>query len=240
MTDPRSATVMSAAGAAARTAECRISDRMVSGDRSVSVDYTHRYVYRRAVDSDGGTFLRGTARARIIETSYGLFSAMGVRAVGIDRIVAESGVSKKTLYRYFPSKDDLILAFLEERGRRWTGEWLLAEVERIAPDPQGRAIALFDVLDEWFHRPDYEGCSFIRTLHEVTGGRVHAATVRQLELVRQMLARYAAEAGAADPDDTAYQMQILMMGAMVSACRGDRDAGRRVRSVAVLLLDAAR
>jgi AcrR family transcriptional regulator len=209
------------------------------GDRSVSVDYTYRYVYHRAVDPDGGTALRGTARARIIETSYDLFSAVGVRAVGIDRIVAESGVSKKTLYRYFPSKDDLIIAFLEERGRRWTGEWLLAAVERIAPDPSGRALALFDVLDEWFHRPEYEASPFIRTLHEVNDGRVHATTVRELELIRQLLADYAADAGAADPDGTAYTMQILMMGAMVSAARGDRAAGRRARSVAVLLLNAA-
>ena len=68
------------------------------------------------------------ARDRIVDTAYDLFSRHGIRAVGVDRIVAESGVAKMSLYRHFPSKDDLVLAFLQERERRWTNEWLRAEV----------------------------------------------------------------------------------------------------------------
>ena len=93
------------------------------------------------------------------------------------------------------------------------------------------------MLDEWFRRPDYEGCSFIRTLHEVPDGPVHEATIRQIDLVRAMLAEYAAEAGVARPEEFSYQIQILMLGSMVSALRGDLDAARRAGKVAALMLD---
>lgn len=181
---------------------------------------------------------RLSARGRILDVAYRLFSVNGVQAVGIDRIVAESEVAKMTLYRYFPSKDDLVLAFLEERTRRWTHEWLQASVERTAPTPGDRLLTVFDVLDLWFHDPQYEGCSFIRTLHEIREGPLHDATVHHLELIREIIATYAAEAGAPNPETLSYQAQILMMGAMVSALRGDVGAARRTRDVVVLLLDA--
>ena len=69
------------------------------------------------------------ARSRILESAYELFSERGVRAVGIDAIIARSGVARMTLYRHFSSKEDLVLAFLERREERWTRLWLQAEVE---------------------------------------------------------------------------------------------------------------
>ena len=65
-----------------------------------------------------------TGRERILETAYDLFSRQGTRAVGVDTIIAGSGVAKMTLYRNFASKDDLIVAFLERREERWTRAWL--------------------------------------------------------------------------------------------------------------------
>jgi AcrR family transcriptional regulator len=182
---------------------------------------------------------RLNARARILETAYELFSTYGVRAIGVDRVVAEAGIAKMTLYRHFPSKDDLILAFLELRQQRWTRDWLLASVERVAPSPEDRLLAFFDVLDEWFHEPGYEGCAFLRTLHEVTAGPIHEATIRHLDLIREQLVRYAAQAGASDPGALALQTQVLMMGAIVSALRGDLDAARRARVIAEAVLAGA-
>jgi AcrR family transcriptional regulator len=176
------------------------------------------------------------AASRIRDSAYDLFSRNGVRAVGVDRIIAEAHVTKRTFYRHYPSKEELVLAFLEERWRRWTHGWLEAAVKRSAPDPSDRTLAIFDVLDEWFRRPDYEGCSFIRTLHEIPDGLVHEATVRQFDLIRAMLAEHAAQAGVARPEEFSYQIQILMMGSMVSALRGDLDAARRAREVAALML----
>jgi AcrR family transcriptional regulator len=180
------------------------------------------------------------ARERILETAYALFSRHGVRSTGIDRIVAESRVAKMTLYRHFPSKEHLVVAFLELREQRWTREWLEAEIERVSaqPPPQG-TIALFDVLDDWLRRSDYEGCSFINTLLEFSDPDElpHREAVRHLEIIRQLLEDYAESAGLNDPEAFSYQMQILMMGAIVSASRGDLEAAQRARVVAEAFLD---
>lgn len=177
------------------------------------------------------------ARSRIVDSAYELFSHEGVRAIGIDRVVEAAGVAKMTLYRHFPSKDDLVLAFLQERERRWTRDWLEQTIEEFAPSRPERPLALFDALDEWFHRPDYEGCSFVRTLHEVPSGPVREETIRQLGLVRKLLETHAGEAGVEHPEEFSFKMQALMIGAMVLALRGDLEAARRGREVAGVLLE---
>jgi AcrR family transcriptional regulator len=184
---------------------------------------------------------RKDARARILDTAYELFSRHGIRAVGIDRIIAEAHIAKATLYRHFPSKEDLVIAFLDMRERRWTHEWLEARTEALAPRPQERVLFVFDALDEWFHRPYYEGCSFINTLLEVdeSDNPIHREAVRHLGVVRETLQRYAEQAGAQNPEEMSYQMQILMMGAIVSAARGDLEAARRARVFAELLLESS-
>src|SRR5918999_6511852 len=100
-----------------------------------------------------------SGRERILETAYALFSREGTRAVGVDRIIAESGAAKMTLYRNFASKDELILAFLEARDERWTRAWLQGEVEARGGTAAERLLAIFDVFGEWFARDDFEGCS---------------------------------------------------------------------------------
>ena len=123
---------------------------------------------------------RESGRERVLETAYELFSRHGTRAVGVDRIIAESGVAKMTLYRNFASKDDLILAFLERREERWTRDWLQATVERRAETPAQRLLAIFDTFGEWFAREDFEGCSFINVMLEIDdpGSPVRRESVR--------------------------------------------------------------
>jgi AcrR family transcriptional regulator len=183
-----------------------------------------------------------SARARILDTAYELFSHNGLRAVGIERIIDESGVAKKTLYRHFPSKADLILAFLDAREQRWTRGWLLAEVGRLAATPREQLLAVFDAFDEWFHSADYESCAFICSLLEVRDKTdpVHRTAVHQLAVITEIVQDLARRAGLADPVNAGYQIQILMMGAIVSATRGDLDAARRARELAELLLQHAR
>jgi AcrR family transcriptional regulator len=179
------------------------------------------------------------ARQRIIETAYTLFSRDGLRAVGIDRIIDESGVARKTFYRYFPSKEVLILAFLDERGQRWTHDWLEARIYRLGHSPRERLLAMFDAYDEWFHREDFESCPLIAALFEVRDPAepVHQAAVLRLENFRQLIVGVLATAGIRDSERLAYQIQILLMGAIVSATRQDLDAALRAREVAGLLLD---
>jgi AcrR family transcriptional regulator len=182
------------------------------------------------------------ARERILEAAYELFSRDGVRAVGIDAIIERSGVARMTLYRHFGSKDALVLAFLERRDERWTRGWLQHDVERRATDPGERLLAIFDVFDGWFQREDFEGCSFINVLLEIAepGHELHRASADYLARIRAFVRELAAEAGASDPDALAHKWHILMKGSIVAAGEGDRQAARRAREVAALVLRDAR
>jgi AcrR family transcriptional regulator len=181
---------------------------------------------------------RQSARERILDTAYELFSRHGTRAVGVDRIIAECGIAKMTLYRNFPSKDDLILAFLELREERWTRAWLQAEAQRGGATPAERLLAIFDTFAGWFHRDDFEGCSFINVMLEIDGvdNAVRQATVRHLADIRGFVSGLAEEAGIADPDAFARQWHILMKGSIVSAAEGDLEAAGRARQLGELLL----
>jgi AcrR family transcriptional regulator len=180
-----------------------------------------------------------SARERILDTAYDLFSRHGIRAVGVDRIIATSGVAKMSLYRHFRSKDTLVLAFLKEREKRWTMEWLHAEASSRAEDGSGRLLAIFDVFDEWFRQPDFEGCSFINVLLEFgeLDHPIRLATVEHLATVRGLVREFAEQAGVADPEAVARQWHILMKGSIVAAGYGDREAARRARALGELLLE---
>src|SRR5882757_10912589 len=143
-----------------------------------------------------------SARERIDQTAYELFSRHGIRAVGVDTISARSGVAKMTLYRHYPSKDDLALAFLRRREELWTRSWLQREVEDRAQTPAERLLAIFDVFDKWFRRSDFEGCSFINVLLEIDDQKnpVRIAAVAHLATIRSFLRHLAVKAGISDPD----------------------------------------
>jgi len=179
------------------------------------------------------------AKERILETTYQLFSRHGIRAIGVDTIVAHSNVAKMTLYRHFPSKEDLALAFLERREQLWTRRFVQGGVEERASTPAEQLLAIFDIFDEWFQRKDFEGCSFINVLLEFAGdttSRIYIASVKNLENIRAFVRGLAAEAGVKDPDAFARQWHILMKGSIVSAGEGDKKAAKRAKQVATLLL----
>jgi AcrR family transcriptional regulator len=181
---------------------------------------------------------RGSARERILETAYDLFSQHGIRAVGIDRIISESGVAKMSLYRNFRSKDELVLAFLAERERRWTKDWLQAEAERRGETGADRLLAIFDVFDEWFRQPDFEGCSFINVMLEFAEADhpVRRASAAHLATIRSCVREFAERADVEDPEALASEWHILMKGSIVAAGEGDRDAAKRARRIGELLL----
>jgi AcrR family transcriptional regulator len=183
-----------------------------------------------------------SGRERILETAYELFSWHGTNAVGVDRIIAESGAAKMTLYRYFASKDELILAFLERREERWTRAWLQAQADARADTPAGRLLAIFDVFGEWFLRDDFEGCSFINVMLEVTeaGHPVREASVAHLAAIRVYIADLAEQSGIPpeQADAFARQWHVLMKGSIVAAAEGDHEAGTRARELGELLLAA--
>jgi len=178
------------------------------------------------------------ARERIDHAAYELFSRHGVRAVGVDAVVARSGVAKKTLYLHYPSKEKLALAFLQRREELWTKAWLQEGVNRRARTPADRLLAVFDIFDKWFHRSDYEGCAFIRVLfeHDDPKHPIRKSTEDHIRTVRDFVRQLAEEARVRDPDGFARQWQIVMMGSIIAAYAGDRDAARRAKKLGVLLL----
>jgi AcrR family transcriptional regulator len=177
------------------------------------------------------------ARERILDTAYELFSRRAIRDVGIHEVIERAGVAKATLYRHFPSKDDLVIAFLERREERWTLAWVEAEARRRGTTPEEQLLAIFELFDEWFHRDDFEACSFINVLLEM--GPAHPAgqaSVRHLASIRSVVGRLAEEAGLRDPGSFARSLHILMKGSIVSAAEGDAEAAQRARSMARLLI----
>ncbi|MCM5680047.1 TetR/AcrR family transcriptional regulator [Schlegelella sp. S2-27] len=105
------------------------------------------------------------ARERILATAHDLFYRHGVRATGIDRVIAEARVTKVTFYRHFPSKNDLVLAYLEARHEHWM-QWFRAALERHRAVSPGAA-ALIPALGEWLRSPGYRGCGFLNSVSEL-------------------------------------------------------------------------
>jgi AcrR family transcriptional regulator len=191
-------------------------------------------VYQPAI----GTVL---ARQRILDTAYELFSRRGVRAVGVDEVIARAGVAKATLYRHFPSKTELLLAFLDLREQRWTRDFVEAGAIRGGTNPEERLLAIFDVFDEWFHRDDFEASVFINVLFEM--GPEHPAgraSILHLERIREVVRRFADEASLRDSEAFARSWHILMQGSIVSAAEGDAEAARRAKAMARLLIESHR
>jgi AcrR family transcriptional regulator len=143
-----------------------------------------------------------------------------------------------TLYRNYPSKNDLIIDFLRRREQLWTHEWLETESRRRGDSPREQLLAIFDVFSEWFSRPDFEGCSFLTTMIEVNDSDhpVHQAAVVHLANIRSYLERLATEAGIGDADSFARQWHILMKGSIMAAHEGDAAAAGRARRIGELLL----
>ncbi len=139
-------------------------------------------------------------RDRLIDTALELFNRDGYRATGIDKILAESGVAKMTLYNHFGSKDELILAALERRDARWR-DWFRHAVERRAETPRGRLLAVFDALEEWFAQADFQGCMFMRAASEFCAcdDPIHAVAAEHQRLLLAELGDLAADGGAKRP-----------------------------------------
>jgi len=181
------------------------------------------------------------ARERILDAAYELFSRRGIRAVGINEVIERSGVATATLYRHFASKDELVLAFLQLREQRWTKEFVEAGAINRGADAEERLLAIFDVFDEWFHRNDFEACSFINVLLEM--GPAHpagGASVEYLDNIRSIVRRFADDADLRDTESFARSWHILMKGSIISAAEGDVEAARRGKAMARLLIDQYR
>ena len=110
-----------------------------------------------------------SARDRILETAFALFYARGIRAVGVDLIIAESGVAKATFYKHFPAKDQLVLAYLDKVDGVWSGQ-LRTAAEAAGEAADDQLVGMFDALVSACRRDGYRGCAFINAAAESAPG----------------------------------------------------------------------
>ncbi|HEU4994567.1 MAG TPA: TetR/AcrR family transcriptional regulator [Gemmatimonadaceae bacterium] len=178
-----------------------------------------------------------STRDRLLETASRLFYERGFQAVGVDEIAAQSGVAKMTMYRHFPSKDDLVVAYLK-RSENAFCDWFERALgtER---DPRDKIVAVFTAVGALAQSEQCLGCTFQVSAAEYPDP-VHPANrvaVRHKREVRKRFATLAAEAGLRDPDALADELLMLMDGAWVAARMfGRPNPARHVASAAESLL----
>jgi len=163
-----------------------------------------------------GSEKRVPVRDKILATAGALFARDGVRAVGIDTIIAESGVAKMSLYRNFASKDELIAAWLEERNGAFWARWNRAMAVHPGA-PRAQLEAILDTVAARVAEPDWPGCPFLNT-HVAFPGAEHRAIAvihTHKRAVHAKLLELAESAGAMAPAVLADQLQMLIDGAYV-------------------------
>jgi len=182
------------------------------------------------------------AKQRLLDTADRLFYQEGLRAVGIDRIIAEAGVAKMTLYTYFPSKDDLIVAVLQYREAQVLA-FFRAAMARHAARTTDPLRAFFAALKEWFESPGFRGCAFQNAAVELADPD-HAGT----QVVRDHKRRFAnllrgvvEEAVGTGAETLAPAITLLVEGAIVTAViQGAPDAAEVARDAALQLVESAK
>ena len=157
---------------------------------------------------------RKPVRERILETAAEMFYRDGIRAVGIDAIIARSGVAKMSLYRHFSSKDALVAAWLEDRNAFFWRRWDRAEASR-GDDPRSRMEGILDMIASTVSQRQWRGCPFLNTGTEFPepDHPARGIILANKQAVRARLRTLAAAAGAREPDVLAQQLQLLIDGA---------------------------
>ena len=185
------------------------------------------------------TLRPSAARERILDTAFALFYARGIRAVGVDLIIAESGVAKATFYRHFPAKDDLVVAYLDKVDGIWSGQ-LHDAAQAAGDDPADQLVGLFDALGSACRREGYRGCAFINAAAESQPGTpVHDRTVAHKSAVLEWVRDLAQRAGARDPARLARSITLLLDGGLASgALDADPAAPAAAKEAARALVTA--
>jgi len=184
-------------------------------------------------------------RDLLVDTALTLFSQNGFRATGIDKILSESGVAKMTMYKYFKSKDELIIAALRRRDELFSAE-IEDNMERLISQQQcdpriEKLLAFFDAMHEWISGDTFYGCNFINACIEFKreDDPVHVAASARKKLTIQILQEYLAELHLSDSHKVARSLHMLIEGAVVMAVMlGDTHAGQLAKENALKILNS--
>ncbi len=176
---------------------------------------------------------------KVFQTAARLFYQHGYRAVGVDTLAAESGIGKMTLYRHYPSKDDLIVAYLKDSNEIFWRNF--EEITKGAPTPREKLLAFFESLQDYVKTPACYGCPFLNVATEYpeTEYPGHQVALEHKQSVRAKFRQLARQAGARNPDVLADQLFLLMDGAyMASRMFGTKNPASHLASAAKTLIDA--
>jgi len=157
-------------------------------------------------------------RQQLIKTALELFAKQGIHATGVDAIVEQAGVTKKTLYAHFRTKDELVLAVLRHYDGLARNEFM-RRVESGGRTPRARLLAIFDFAQRWFQQNNFYGCLFINTIGEYSD---RDTPIRQIckeykKLLKGYIRDLCAQAKVSDPQGLAEELSLLFEGATVTA-----------------------
>ena len=157
-------------------------------------------------------------REQIVEAATHLFHAEGFTATGIEKIRETAGVSKKTLYNHFTSKEELILAVLRREDEN-VRHWIIKNIDKVSQNPRERLVGLFDVYANWIGSEGFDGCLFIKAASEFSDpeNKCKAVSIEAKRLSKQLIKELVLEANASDPDTLTDQLNLLIQGATVQA-----------------------
>lgn len=184
--------------------------------------------------------MRPSKRDELVRKAFAIFYREGFHATGMDRLVAETGISKTTMFKHFRTKDELILAVLRYRDETFRN-WFFRRLDEYGGSPEEKLVKVFDVLRDWFNEPGFRGCMFIKASAEYQEPD-HPAYTQSAEhkrLLHKAFVQLAEQAGACDPQTLARQLLILKEGAIVAAHMGfDPDPSGAARNAAEALVSA--
>jgi AcrR family transcriptional regulator len=177
---------------------------------------------------------------KVFQTASRLFYQNGYRAIGVDTLAAESGIGKMTLYRHYPSKDDLIVAYLKDSDELFWSNF--EEITKDSSTARAKLLAFFESLQEYVSTPACYGCPFLNVATEYpeTDYPGHQVAIEHKQSVRVRFRQLAKEAGAKKPDVLADQLFLLMDGAyMASRMFGSKNPPTHLAEAAQILIDSA-
>ena len=185
--------------------------------------------------------MRPSKRDELLQKALKVFYRNGFHATGMDMLASETGISKTSMYKYFRTKEDLILAVLRMRDDNFRN-WFVRQVEDRASNPRDQLIAMFDVLSDWFDEPDFRSCMFIKASSEYQeiDDSIYAQSAEHKRLMFVYSRDVAAKAGAKEPDALAHQLMLLKEGAIVTAHMGySENPAADAKSAALQLINQA-
>jgi AcrR family transcriptional regulator len=173
-------------------------------------------------------------REQLINTAIELFREHGYHATGVDKIIEMAGVSKKTLYTHFRSKEELLIAALRHHDGAFRNNFM-RQVDRLAKTPQERLLTIFDVAETWFSQKKFFGCMFINVIgeHSQKGSPIRDICKQFKRMMRNYIRDLCVQSGAKEPDILADKLALLFEGAVVTSQVSQKpEAAKTARDIA--------